>query len=168
MIPAAFSTAINKLKTTHDVSACFLLQVQPLTWRRKHLLMKRRVLCSVFLWRWKNLLWMLLVSLEHSHSWCKDRTVRTAPTASPFGVSSCKRRDSWWIRSSSVTSPVNDWHVPVTDTANVYSPPFEVLRTKMSYILTRCRKCTAEPSPAETLFEHLIYTVSTILSASGE
>jgi len=157
------------LKTTHDVSACFLLQVKPLTWRgKKHLLMKRRVLRSVFLWRWKNLLWMLLVSLEHTHSCCNDRTARTAGRATPFGVSSCKRRDSWWIRSLSVTTPDSDWHVPITDTANVYSLPFVVLRTKMSYILTWCLKCTAEPSPTETLFKHLIHTVSTIRSASGE
>lgn len=140
VIPAAFtarfSTVIKTLKTTHDVSACFLLQVKPLTWRRKHLLTKRRVLCSVFLWRWQNLLWMLQVSPEHTHSWRNDRTVRTARRAIPFGVSWCKRRDSCSIRSLSVTTPDSDWHVPVTDTANVYSPPFVVLRTKMSYILT--------------------------------
>jgi len=139
VIPAAFtasfSTVIKIPKTTHDVSACFLLQVKPFTWRsKKDLLMKRRVLHSVFLWRWKNLLWMLLVSLDQTHSWGNDRTARTARRTTPFEVSSCKRRESWWIWSMSVTTPGSDWHVPVTDTANVYSPPFVVLRTKMSYI----------------------------------
>jgi hypothetical protein len=101
-----------------------------------------------------------------THSWWNDKSY------TPHGEQRNSRlsgsKGTWFLPDSKFArddTSQRDGHVPLTDTANVYSLPFAVLRTKMSYILTYLGCYTAEASTADTVSLDLIYTFSTLAVA---
>lgn len=104
----------------------------------------------------------------HVRSWWNETRAQRAARIAISGYQRATIRDCCRIQSLRVTIPDSESHVSATDTANVYSPPFAVLRTKMSDVLTYQDWILLQNSLLQTYFLDLPYNPSMLWAACRE